>query len=445
MIGRYSSHRGRRTFRTAAALVVAVGVTATAGCHAAPDPATVAGPSAGKEGSLTVYAAASLTDSFTELLEAFARQHPEIDVRPASFDGSSTLAAQLAAEDFAKQSKRKVEVISADHQNKPDVGAGIARRWFDVEGVDMVIDLPNSAVALAVSDIGREKNKVVIGSGAGTAALTGPRCSPNFVHWTYDTWAFGHGTARGVLAQGGKTWFFITADYAFGHDLEKQASDEVTASGGKVLGTVRHPLGTNDFSSFLLQAQASKADVVALANAGGDTVNTIKQAADFKIGEKQKIVALIFDLQSVPAIGLKTAQGLTAINAWYWDLNDDTRAFAKRFAERHPKKMYPNHMHAGVYSAVLHYLKAVDKTGSPADGKAVVDAMKAMPTDDPIYGKGTIRADGRKIHPLYLLQVKAPEESKGEWDAFKVTGTIPADKAFRPLAEGGCPLVAGAK
>ena len=364
----------------------------------------------------------------------------------ADFQGpGSVLAAQLAAEDFAKQSKRKVEVISADHQNKPDVGAGIARRWFDVEGVDMVIDLPNSAVALAVSDIGREKNKVVIGSGAGTAALTGPRCSPNFVHWTYDTWAFGHGTARGVLAQGGKTWFFITADYAFGHDLEKQASDEATASGGKVLGTVRHPLGTNDFSSFLLQAQASKADVVALANAGGDTVNTIKQAADFKIGEKQKIVALIFDLQSVPAIGLKTAQGLTAINAWYWDLNDDTRAFAKRFAERHPKKMYPNHMHAGVYSAVLHYLKAVDKTGSPADGKAVVDAMKAMPTDDPIYGKGTIRADGRKIHPLYLLQVKAPEESKSEWDAFKVTGTIPADKAFRPLAEGGCPLVAGAK
>jgi branched-chain amino acid transport system substrate-binding protein len=285
----------------------------------------------------------------------------------------------------------------------------------------------------------------VIGSGAGTAALTGPKCSPNFVHWTYDTWAFGHGTARGVLAQGGKTWFFITADYAFGHDLEKQASDEVTASGGKVLGVVRHPLGTNDFSSFLLQAQASKADVVALANAGGDTVNTIKQAADFNIGAKQKIVALIFDLQSVPAIGLKTAQGLTAINAWYWDLNDDTRAFAKRFAERHPKKMYPNHMQAGVYSAVLHYLKAVDKVGSPADGKAVVDAMKAMPTNDPLYGKGAIRADGRKIHPLYLLQVKSPEESKGAWDVFKVSGTIPADKAFRPLNEGGCPLVAGAK
>jgi branched-chain amino acid transport system substrate-binding protein len=364
----------------------------------------------------------------------------------ADFQGpGSVLAAQMAVEDFAKQSKRKVEVISADHQNKPDVGAGIARRWFDVEGVDMIIDLPNSAVALAVSDIAREKNKVVIGSGAGTAALTGPKCSPNFVHWTYDTWSFGHGSARGVLEQGGKTWFFITADYAFGHDLEKQASDEVIAGGGKVLGAVRHPLGTNDFSSFLLQAQASKADVVALANAGGDTVNTIKQAADFNVGAKQKIVALIFDLQSVPAIGLKTAQGLTAINAWYWDLNDDTRAFAKRFAERHPKKMYPNHMHAGVYSGVLHYLKAVDKVGSPVDGKAVVDAMKAMPTDDPLYGKGTIRADGRKIHPLYLLQVKAPSESKGEWDVFKISGTIPADKAFRPLSEGGCPLVAGAK
>ena len=364
----------------------------------------------------------------------------------ADFQGpGSVLAAQMAVEDFAKQSKRKVEVVSADHQNKPDVGAGIARRWFDVEGVDMVVDLPNSAVALAVSDIAREKNKVVIGSGAGTAALTGPRCSPNFVHWTYDTWAFGHGTARGVLAQGGKTWFFITADYAFGHDLEKQASDEVNASGGKVVGTVRHPIGTNDFSSFILQAQASKADVIALANAGGDTVNTIKQAADFKVSPKQKVVALIFDLQSVPAVGQQTAQGLTAINAWYWDLNDDTRAFAKRFAARHPKKMYPNHMHAGVYAGVLHYLKAVDKVGSPADGKAVVDAMKAMPTDDPLYGKGTIRADGRKIHPLYLLQVKAPAESKGEWDAFKISGTIPADKAFRPLADGGCPLVAGAK
>jgi len=360
----------------------------------------------------------------------------------ADFQGpGSMLAAQMAVEDFAKQSKRKVEVISGDHQNKPDIGAGIARRWLDVEGVDMIIDLPNSAVALAVGDIVREKNKVAIGSGAGTAALTGAKCSPNFVHWTYDTWAFGHGTARGVLAQGVKTWFFVTADYAFGQDLEKQASDEINASGGKVLGSVRHPIATNDFSSFLLQAQASQADVVALANAGGDTVNAIKQAADFKLGGKQKIVALIFDLQAVPALGLQTAQGLQAINAWYWDLNDQTRAWSKRYQERHPKKMMPNHMQAGVYSAVLHYLTAVEKVGSPADGAAVVTTMKAVPTDDILYGKGTIRADGRKIHPLYLLQVKTPEESKSQWDVFKIVGTIPADKAFRPLNEGGCPLV----
>ena len=360
----------------------------------------------------------------------------------ADFQGpGSVLAAQMAIEDFAKQSSRKVELMSGDHQNKPDIGAGIARRWLDVEGVDMIIDLPNSAVALAVGEIVREKNKVAIGSGAGTAALTGIKCSPNFVHWTYDTWAFGHGTARGVLAQGGKSWFFVTADYAFGQDLEKQASDEVNASGGKVLGSVRHPIATNDFSSFLLQAQASQADVIALANAGGDTVNAIKQAADFNLGRKQKIVALIFDLQAVPALGLQTAQGLQAINAWYWDLDDQTRAWSKRYQERHPKKMMPNHMQAGVYSAVLHYLKAVEKVGSPADGTAIVVAMKAMPTDDILYGKGTIRADGRKVHPLYLLQVKTPEESKSQWDVFKIVGTIPADKAFRPLNEGGCPLV----
>ena len=360
----------------------------------------------------------------------------------ADFQGpGSVLAAQMAIEDFAKQSSRKVELMSGDHQNKPDIGAGIARRWLDVEGVDMIIDLPNSAVALAVGDIVREKNKVAIGSGAGTAALTGVKCSPNFVHWTYDTWAFGHGTARGVLAQGGKSWFFVTADYAFGQDLEKQAGDEVNSSGGKVLGSVRHPIATNDFSSFLLQAQASQADVIALANAGGDTVNAIKQAADFNLGRKQKIVALIFDLQAVPALGLQTAQGLQAINAWYWDLDDQTRAWSKRYQERHPKKMMPNHMQAGVYSAVLHYLKAVEKVGSPADGTAIVVAMKAMPTDDILYGKGTIRADGRKVHPLYLLQVKTPEESKSQWDVFKIVGTIPADKAFRPLNEGGCPLV----
>lgn len=360
----------------------------------------------------------------------------------ADYQGlGSVLAAQMAVEDFAKLSKRKVEVLSADHQNKPDVGAGIARRWLDTEGVDMIIDLPNSAVALAVADIVREKNKVMIGSGAGTAALTGAKCSPNTVHWTYDTWANGHALARGMLDAGGKSWFFVTADYAFGHDLEKQASEEVTASGGKVLGAVRHPIGTSDFSSFLLQAQSSGAQVIGLANAGGDTVNAIKQAAEFNISAKQRIVALIFDLQGVPAVGLKTAQGLTAINAFYWDMNDATREWSKQYQARHPKKMMPNHMQAGVYSGTLHYLKAADKVGSVTDGKAVVAAMKAMPTDDPLFGKGEIRADGRKLHPMLLLQVKAPEESKSEWDVFKVTGTVPADKAFRPLKDGGCPLV----
>lgn len=359
----------------------------------------------------------------------------------ADFQGpGSVVAAQLAVEDFAKHSKLKVEVLSADHQNKPDIGAAIARRWFDTEGVDMIIDLPNSAVALAVSETATQKNKVAIGSGAGSALLTGKKCSPNFVHWTYDTWANGHALAHGIVDSGGKSWFFITADYAFGHDLEKQASDEVKADGGNVIGSVRHPLGTNDFSSFILQAQASKADVVALANAGDDTVNAIKQAAEFRLGAKQRLAALVFDLQSVPALGLKTAQGLTTLSAWYWNMNDQSRAWSKRYQAREPKHMMPNHMQAGVYSAVLHYLKAVEKVGSAADGRAVVASMKSMPTYDPLFGKGYIRVDGRHIHPMYLLQVKTPAESKGKWDAFKIVGTIPGEKAFRPLADGGCPL-----
>jgi branched-chain amino acid transport system substrate-binding protein len=345
----------------------------------------------------------------------------------SDFQGpGSVVAAQMAAEEFGKQSKRKVEILSADHQNKPDIGAEIARRWFDVEGVDMIIDVPNSAVALAVADIARDKNKVFIGSGAGTA-----------VH----TWAMGHGVARGLLQQGGKTWFFITADYAFGDDLQKQASEEVLAGGGQVLGSVRHPLGTSDFSSFLLQAQASRAQVVGLANAGGDTVNTIKQAGEFNLSAQQKIVALIFDLQAVPALGLKTAQGITALNAFYWDLNDQTRAWSKQYQERHPKKDMPNHMQAGVYSATMDYLNAVDKVGSPGDGRAVVAAMKESPIDDPLFGHVVIRPDGRAVHSMYLLQVKSPDESKDKWDVFKVTATIPAEQAFRPLDHGGCPLV----
>src|SRR5271166_944221 len=277
----------------------------------------------------------------------------------SDFQGpGSVVAAQMAAEEFGKQSKRKVEILSADHQNKPDIGAEIARRWFDVEGVDMIIDVPNSAVALAVADIARDKNKVFIGSGAGTALLTGAKCSPNTVHWTYDTWAMGHGVARGLLQQGGKSWFFLTADYAFGDDLQKQAAAEVVAEGGQVKGDVRHPLGVNDFSSFLLQAQSSSAEVIGLANAGGDTVNAIKQASEYRIGEKQKIVALIFDLQSVPALGLKAAQGITAMNAFYWDMNDQTRAWSLRYQERYAKHEMPNHMQAGVYSGTLDYLRA---------------------------------------------------------------------------------------
>jgi branched-chain amino acid transport system substrate-binding protein len=362
----------------------------------------------------------------------------------ADFQGSgSVLAAQMAVEDYGgKAAGRKVEVVSADHQNKADVGAAIAGRWLDTEGVDMIADVPNSSVALAVNEIVRARNKVLIGSGAGTALLTGEKCSPNTVHWTYDTWAQGHSVARAVLQRGGKTWFFITADYAFGHDLERQATDEITKSGGKVLGTVRHPIGSRDFSSFLLQAQASGAQVIGLANAGGDTTNTLKQAAEFGLVGRQTVVGLIFGVNNVPALGLKASQGLFTVNPFYWDMNDGTRAWARRFQERHPKKNMPNDMQAGVYASVRHYLRAVDNLRGASDGKAVVTAMKALPTDDPLFGKGRVREDGRKVHPMYLLEVKRPDESKGSWDYFKVVATIPAEQAFRPLGEGNCPLAA---
>ena len=361
----------------------------------------------------------------------------------ADYQGrGSVIAAEMAVEDFAKTSARKAEVIGADHQNKPDIGAAVARRWLDTEGVDVIIDLPNSAVALAVNEIVRERNKVMVASGAGSALLTGARCSPNTVHWTYDTWAYGHSVARAVLAQGGTSWFFITADYAFGHDLEKQAADEVTASGGKVLGAVRHPIGASDFASFLVQAQASGAQIVAFANAGGDLSNSLKQAAEFGLTPKQRAVGLIFGVTNIPGLGLKATQGLQSVAPFYWDMNDGTRAWSRRFQARHPNKMMPNDMHAGVYAGVLHYLKAVDKAGSGNDGKAVVAAMKATATDDPLFGQGRIREDGRKLHPMYLLEVKKLEESKADWDYLKVVATIDADKAFRPLNEGGCPLVA---
>ncbi len=280
-----------------------------------------------------------------------------------------------------------------------------------------------------------------VGSGAGTVLLTGEKCTPNTVHWTYDTYAYGHGLGKAVVAQGGKKWFFLTADYAFGHDLEKQAMEAVKASGGVVVGAVRHPLGTADYASFLLQAQASGADIVGIANAGDDTINSMKQAAEFGLTPKQKLVGLILGMNGLPALTLKAAQGAQIMNPFYWDLNEGTRSFAKRFGERHPQKNYPNDMQAGVYASVIHYLKAVDKVGGAADGKAVVAAMKALPTDDPLFGKGYIRADGRKIHPLYLLQVKKPEEAQSKWDLLKVVGTVTGEDAFRPEKDGGCPLV----
>ena len=354
----------------------------------------------------------------------------------------SVTAAQMAVEDFQKQAKPdfKIEVVSADHQNKPDVGSTLARQWFDTDGVDMITDVPTSSVALAINQIVRDKGKAFVNTGAATADLTGKACSPNTVHWLYDTWMLANGTGKAVVETGGDTWFFLTADYAFGHALERDTSNVVKAAGGKVLGVVRHPLSTQDFSSFLLQAQASKAKVIGLANAGGDTINSIKQAAEFGITKSgQKLAGLLVFLTDVHGLGLQAAQGLQITESFYWDLNDGTRAWSKRFAERNNGRM-PSMDHAGVYASVLHYLKAV-QAAKTDDGSKAIAKMKELPTDDPLFGKGTIRADGRKVHPVYLFEVKKPSESKGPYDYYHLRATIPADKAFRPLNEGGCPLV----
>jgi branched-chain amino acid transport system substrate-binding protein len=354
----------------------------------------------------------------------------------------SVTAAKMAVEDFNPAAHgMKVEIISADHQNKPDVGSNIARQWFDVDHVDAILDVPTSSVALAVSDVTREKNKVFLISGAASSDLTGPKCSPNSVHWTYDTWMLAHGTGGALVKTGGDTWFFLTSDYAFGHALEHDTAAVVTANGGKVLGEVLHPLNTQDFSSFLLQAQASKAKIIGLANAGGDTVNAIKQGAEFGItAGGQQFAGLLVFVTDVQALGLKAAQGLVLTETWYWDMNDANRAWTKRWqAERQGK--FPSMVVAGVYSATLHYLKAVAALKSAADGKAVVNQMKAMPTDDPLFGKGYIRTDGRKIHPAYLFQVKKPEESKYPGDNYILRATIPAEEAFRPMKDDNCPMV----
>ncbi|HTE78903.1 MAG TPA: ABC transporter substrate-binding protein, partial [Xanthobacteraceae bacterium] len=349
---------------------------------------------------------------------------------------------KMAVEDFNPAAHgMKVEIVSADHQNKPDIGASIVRQWYDAEGVDVVVDVPTSSVALAVTDIAREKNKVFLVSGAASSDLTGPKCSPNTVHWTYDTWMLANGTGKALVKTGGDTWFFLTSDYAFGHALERDTAAAVTAAGGKVLGAVKHPLNTQDFSSFLLQAQASKAKVIGLANAGGDTINAIKQGAEFGIAAGgQQFAGLLVFVTDVNALGLKTAQGLVLTETWYWDMNDANRAWTKRWqAERAGK--FPSMVVAGVYAETLHYLKAVAAAKSAADGKAVVAQMKALPTDDPLFGKGYIRADGRKIHPAYLFQVKKPEESKYPGDVYTLRATIPAEEAFRPLKDGNCPMV----
>ncbi len=353
----------------------------------------------------------------------------------------SVLAARMAVEDFGAAAKGlKVEVVSADHQNKPDVGSTVARTWYDVDKVDAIFDVPTSSVALAINQITRDKGKAFINTGAATSDLTGKACSPNTVHWLYDTWMLANGTGSAIVKTGGDSWFFLTADYAFGHALERDTEAVVLKSGGKVLGKVRTPFPGSDFSSFLLQAQASKAKVIGLANAGGDTINSIKQAAEFGITRGgQNLAGLLVFLPDVHGLGLNTAQGLIFTETFYWDLNDQTRAWSKKFAERNGGK-FPSSDHAGVYASVLHYLKAVE-AGKTDDGTKVVAKMKEMPTDDPLFGKGSIRADGRKIHPAYLFEVKKPAESKGPYDYYKVRATIPADQAFRPLKDGECPLV----
>jgi branched-chain amino acid transport system substrate-binding protein len=358
----------------------------------------------------------------------------------------SVAAAKVAIADFQKTNPNvKVELISGDHQNKPDIGSQIVNQWFDVEKVDMIIDVPNSGVALATSQIVNQKNKVFVVSGAASSDLSGSKCNGNTVHWTYDTWMLANGTGKALVKTGGDSWFFLTADYAFGHALERDTAAAVEKNGGKVLGKVRHPLNTNDFSSFLLQAQTSKAKIIGLANAGGDTINSIKAGAEFGIVKGgQKFAGLLVFASDVNALGLATAQGLTLTETWYWDQNDANRAWTKRWqAERGASGKFPTMVHAGVYSGLTHYLKAVVAAKSAADGKAVVAQMKQIPTEDPLFGKGQVRADGRKVHPAYLYEVKAPSESKYPGDFYHVRATIPADEAFRPLKEGGCPLVSG--
>jgi branched-chain amino acid transport system substrate-binding protein len=364
---------------------------------------------------------------------------------PYRDDGGPTgaICARQAVQDFGDHGF-DIEVLVADHQNKPDIGAGIARQWFDRDGVDAIVDVPTSSVALAVNTVCREKNKVMLNSGAATTDLTGAQCSPNTIHWTYDTYMLARSTGGAMVAAGGDTWFFITADYVFGQQLQRDTAAFVTAAGGKVLGSRAYPFpDTTDFSSLLVQAQASGAKVLGLCNSGNDTINCIKQASEFGVAKTMKVAAMLMYNSNVHALGLDIAQGLLMTESFYWDLNDRTRAWMERIKSKTPNQ-WPNMVQAGDYAATLHYLKAVADMGAgpaKADGTAAVARMKAMPTDDDCFGPGLIRADGRKIHPSYLFQAKAPSESKGGWDGLKLVATTPADQAFRPLASGGCALV----
>ncbi len=351
----------------------------------------------------------------------------------------SVEAARMAIEDFGgKLLGKPIELVYADHQNKPDIGAGIARKWYTTDGVDVIVDVPTSSVALAVQGVSKDVHKIVLFSGAGASDISGKSCSPYSAHWTYDTYALAHGTGGTMVKQGGKTWYFITADYAFGHDLERDTAAVVEQDGGKVLGQSLVPLNTADFSNYLLEAQGSGAQVVGLANAGSDTSNSIKQAAEFGLTKKQKLAGLLVFITDVNALGLKTAQGLELTSAFYWDQNDDTRAWSKRFMDVIHHE--PTMSQAGVASALKHYFEAVQAVGSK-DPDKVMAKMREMPINDFMTHNGTLRIDGRVMRDLYLFQVKSPEESKGPWDYYKQLAVIPADQAFRPLNQGGCPLV----
>jgi len=363
-------------------------------------------------------------------------------VYAANTGPGSVAGAELAVEDFQKAHPDiPVEVVAADLQLKPDVALAIAGKWLDSDGVDLITDVPLSSAAFAIGDLVKQKDKLAIFTGGASADITGGHCGPNHLHWVYDTWSMPHGVVDATVKEGGDTWFFITADYAFGKDLESNCADAVGAAGGKVLGSARHPLNTADFSSFLLQAQASGADVIGLANAGGDLSNTIKQAHEFGLTAKQRLAGLILNVTNIPSLGLEAVQNAAICTPFYWDFNDGTRDFAARFQADHPSKMKPNDMHAGMYAATLHLMKAMAETKSAADGVKLIDAMKAIPTDDPLFGKGSIRVDGRKLHPVYLMTAKTLAESKGDWDYFKLVATIKPEDAWRPLDKGGCPFV----